>query len=688
VNIPSRSSRQWLPAALIFAFIFLAYLPSLKRESIWDDDSTLFQNPLVKASDGLYHVWCSTRPHDYWPLTFTSFWLEWRLWGANPLGYRITNILLHALGVVLLWKILCRLKLPGAWWAALIYGLHPVCVASVAWISERKNTLSLPFFLLSIWWYLRAEEERNVSCVMCQVSSIGALPVTQHATPNTQHATRFYLLSLLAFLLALLSKTSVVMLPVVLLLVVWWRRGQRSDIRDQKSEVRSPKSKAQCPKSPTFAEGSAGFHASRITHHALRLLPFFALSLALGVVTVWFQQHRAFGSAPPSAPMLDRLAASAWSPWFYVSKALAPLNLSVLYGKWPVPAFWFSSLLALGWCALLALLWYYRKRLGRGWFFGFAYFTISLLPVLGFFDLYYFNYSWVADHWQYLALIGIVVPLTCGFWFWAGKWKTRGLLPQFVVGAAALVLGVSSCWRAVLYGSSELLWQDALKKNPRSWVACNNLANALDDRGRADEALNLYQAALQLNPDYVEALNNLATLEVRLGKETDALAHYSEALRLNPAFAEAHNNLASLLLGQGKLPEARAHFVEALRLQPDYADAAYNLGNLLEKEGKPADAFRQYVLALRLNPKFAQAYYNAGNLRAAQGDYLDAARFFSKAVDIAPAFAEAQFNLGLALQRLGRAQEADLHLRIALRLNPALAPRPSGQLPLEKTAPK
>jgi tetratricopeptide (TPR) repeat protein len=675
--IPSEH-RAVVQGALILVLVFLAYLPSFKPEFIWDDDTAVYRNPLVRADNGLYYIWCSALNHDYWPLTYTSFWFEWRLWGENAVGYRVSNVLLHACAGILLWRVLRRLQIRGCWWAALIYGLHPVCVASAAWITERKNTLSLVFFLVSVLWYLRYAESPESTGQRSDVRGQRAEGGSQTSEVRGQRSAGpnvFYALSLFAFLLALLSKTSVVVLPLVLLICIAWRHNvvRRSDW--------------------------------------LKLAPFFVLSIVFGAVTVWFQQHGAIGSSGgPPDPLPVRLLAGSRALWFYLGKALVPLKLSVLYDKWAVSARSGPAYLpVLGWLALLGGAWFFRRRIGRGWFLALLYFTICLLPVAGFFDVYYFRYSWVADHWQYLALMGIVVavvsgcfsvreemvaefPLTPALSVRAGLATGRGRTPadpaatraranpatpvvlKLIPAALALCFGWLTWQRSALFGNSELLWQDSLKQSPHSWVACNNLANALDDKGRGDEAVKLYLRALQENPNYAEAHNNLGTILARLGDQGTALSQYQDALRIQPGFAEAHNNLASLLLGEGKIEEARTHFLEALRLQPDYADAHYNLGTLFEKEGKAAEAYEQYVIAARFNPAFAQAYYNAGNLCAQQGNLQQAATLYARAVQIAPTFAEAQYNLGLALSRLGRVHEGNSHMLEAVRLKPSLAP--------------
>src|ERR1051326_1763170 len=264
----SAGQKRIFAAGLLLLLTIVSYGPAFHAGFIWDDDTSLTANPLIKSVSGLRQIWFSTKPYDYFPLTFTSFWVEWRLWGMNPTGYHIINVLLHASSAVLLWRVLLRLRVPAAWFAAAIFAVHPICVASVAWIAERKNTLSMFFCLLSALWFLKSIE--------CRVSS--------DKSKKAPLPSPFYWLSLVAFAFALLSKTSVVTLPLVLILCVWWIERKKDISKSQVSNLES--------------HPPSALHALRSTLHAVRLsslLPFFALSFLFGLLTVWFQTHRAMG---------------------------------------------------------------------------------------------------------------------------------------------------------------------------------------------------------------------------------------------------------------------------------------------------------------------------------------------------------------------------------------------------------
>ncbi len=379
-----RGPRCFLLAALIVAAALLAYAPVLRAGFIWDDDAFLTENPLIRAPDGLYRAWFTTTSPDYFPLTSSMLWLEWRLWGPNAAGYHLVNVLLHAASAVLLWRVLLRLRIPGAWLAGLLFAVHPVAVESVAWITERKNTLAMALYLASILAWLRCDgvgfhhddttSTTNGSRQTAIRSDHDETTNTSNATPHSTLRTPHYLLSLGLFLLALLAKTSVVMLPAVLLGCAWWRRGRvaRRDL--------------------------------------VRVLPFAAVAAALGLVTIWYQYHNAIGPhVVRSEGLASRAVTAGWAAWFYLYKALLPLKLCFVYPRWTAAV---SLLAVVPGLLFLAMLFLFARFGPKGWgrpfLFALGYFLVTLLPVLGFVDISFMYYSLVADRWQYTALVGVV----------------------------------------------------------------------------------------------------------------------------------------------------------------------------------------------------------------------------------------------------------------------------------------
>jgi tetratricopeptide (TPR) repeat protein len=659
-------------AAILVVFTLVLYLPSFHADFIWDDDALLTDNSAIKAADGLRTIWFSFSQPDYCPLTLTSFWVEWRLWGMSPAGYHGTNIILHALAAVLLWRVLLRLQVPAAWWAALLFVVHPVCVASVTWIAERKNTLSMFFYFLSILLYLRSDSN----------------PRPPSGPRLSTLDSRLYCFSFLAFFLALLSKTSVVMLPFVLLLIAWWERGGIT-VRD-------------------FG----------------RSVPFFAASFGMGVVTLWFHS---FCVMPEGAPdtLLVRLLAGTQAFWFYLWKILLPQNLMMIYPRWQInPASlqaWLPGLLCLG---AFILFWRFRHTWGRSCLFAFAYFLFALAPVLGIVNTVFFTYSQASDHFQYLAVPGIIALLVGGAdHLWQARLAAislphRPIAPLSITQHATrlrhpssfylllvLVLSLLTWQHQKIFHNSAALWGDNLLKNPHSWKVHNGLGAALGDQGNYPAAVAEFKAALQIDPhrgnlhfnlalalhrmerreeairEYLIALKyelvlhrthyylGLALFETRRIEE--AIFHFKEAIRLLPSgYALAEFNLGGALAQKQKPDEAVCHLQEALRLQPAYPEAHDKLGLLLDQSGQTNEASAHYQAAVRQDPDFALAYFHLAELFSRQGQVDLAQKNYQEALRCAPAFFAAHYGLGLVLLHQQKIPEAIDHWHRALQIKP------------------
>ncbi|MGO9528886.1 MAG: tetratricopeptide repeat protein, partial [Verrucomicrobiia bacterium] len=536
----------------------------------------------------------------------------WRLWGKNAGGYRAVNILLHAANVVLVWMVLRRLRIPGAWLAALLFAVHPVNVATVAQISEQKNTLSMLFCAVAVLLYLRFDETSD---------------------------RRWYGGSLAAFLLALLSKTAVVMLPVVLLGCVWWLHG-RLRFRDWR-----------------------------------RTAPFFALSVLLGLTTVWFQYHRALnGQDVRPGGLFARVAVAGLAPWFYLSKAVLPLDLCLIYRQWyPETWGWSGWLPGIALAGGFAILWWKRNGWGRPLLFGFGYFVVMLFPVLGLFYQGFYGYSMVADHWQYYSIAGVTALAAAGAVTLTQRLhRGQQRVMSLVAGVVVIVLGALSWQRGVVFHNQETLFRDNLLHNPLAWVAYYNLGIESRKAGRVAEEIGYYEQALRIEPDYADAHNNLGAALAQTGRMREAIEHLEHALRLQPELADAHYNLGNALMQMGKIDDAIAQFEQALRISPDYADAHNNLGNALYQTGRYDEAMEHYEQALRLNPDLADAHYNLANALAQAGKIEDAIAQFEQALRIKPDYAEAHCNLGIALARIGKIEDAIAHLEQAVQVDPTL----------------
>ena len=624
-----RAARRFLPAALIVAAALLAYAPVLRAGFVWDDSNFLTGNRLIRASDGLYCFWFTTAPSDYFPLTSSMLWFEWRLWGQNATGYHLVNVLLHAASAVLLWRALLRLRAPGAWLAGLLFALHPVAVASAAWLSERKNTLSMVFYLGSILAYLRFDSAS---------SHHDGTTGTTNGNPQSAIRNPHYVLSLGLFLLALLSKSSVAMLPVVLLLLAWWRQGKvgRQDL--------------------------------------FRTVPFFALSLALGLVTVWFQRHNAIGQEVVRAEgAASRIAAAGWIAWFYLCKILLPAGLCAIYPRWEVAG---SSVLSFLPIALLgaatALLWAGRKRWGAGPLVAWAYFVVSLLPVLGFLDMSFMRLSLVADHLQYAAMPGILA-LAAALLARATDGAHGGRPAAVVVGICLATMAALTFQRACVFTSNQRLWRDNLEKTPRSARIWCELGMAYVNAGALDEAIVYFDNSLELDPKHVAAWLDRGIARADAHRYLEAIGDYDKAIALKPDSPEAWYNRGNAYFSAGRPEEALRDLNQAVALRPDYAEAYVNRGLIHAAAKRYAEAMRDYDKAISVQPDCAEAYVNRGLIHAAVNQSAEAMRDYDQAIALKPDCVEAWYNRGTAYARAGRPEEALRDLDEAIALKPDYA---------------
>ena len=553
-----------VPEVAVIVFVTIAVYMHAFHNGFLPDDDLITNSPVIRASDGLRRIWFTTETPDYYPLTWSLLWFEWRLWGNDPTGYHVINVVLHAVNAVLVWLVLRRLEIPGAWLAALIFAIHPVNVATVAWISEQKNTLSMLFFLFAILAYLRYDE------------------VTQ---PHPERGWRWYVISLTAFVLALLSKTAIVMLPVVLLLLAWWRRG-RVGWRD-----------------------------------VLRTVPFFALSVVLGFMTMWFHHEHVLSKLPAREDgFVVRLLTAGWVPWFYLYKAILPINLTVVYPRWdisPVRWFWYlpGAILSGG----FAVFWWKRKTWGRPMLVGLGYFMVMLIPVLGFFDQSFFRATLVADHWQYYSIVGVIaLAVAAGQKVCSGMGKQGREVGLLAAVAVVMMLGTATWIRINVYRNHETLSRDNVIKNPKAWSAQYNLGVALWKAGRVEEAIECYKEVLRLRPDYNEVRNNLGVALAETGHLDEAIGEFREYVRSYPGNPEAHNNLGLALARRGQFEQAIPCYKEAVRLQTNYVVAHVNLAIALTALGRTNDAINHYEQALRVRPDYVEAQHRLAQLQAGQ----------------------------------------------------------------------
>jgi tetratricopeptide (TPR) repeat protein len=570
----SWSKRDWFFCLILAIVTILAYQPAWHGGFVWDDAANI-ATPEMRSLDGLRRIWFVPRAtQQYQPLHYSSSWLQQRLVGDSPTGYHIVNLLLHIGCVVLVLSILRVLQIPGAELATIIFALHPVNVETVAWIAERKNTLAGVFGLAATLWYLKFDESRSK---------------------------RTYALAISLFVLGLLTKTSIVTMPLAWLVIFWWKRDGISWRRD-----------------------------------VVPLVPFLFLSAAAGLMTRWIEYGNiAYRSRTLDLSFLDRCLIAGRAFWFQLWKLFWPSDLMFVYPRWDINAgVWWQYLFALAVLALLGILWSLR-RWSRAPLAGVFVYILLLLPMLGFLNIYFFFYSFVADHWQYLACLGIITPCASGIVLLAERLQRwRAWLEPGVMLVIAGVLFVGTSRQSRMYSDIETLYRTTIARNPACWMAQVNLGNILYKANRIPEAMDLFNQASEIKP---------------------AVAHYS---------------LGNAFIDKGRTSEAIDEYREALRIDPDYAEAHTNLGNALLLTGRPSEAIDEYEQALRVNPVSAETHNNFGNALVQTGRASAAIDHFQQALRMTPNSASAHNNLGAALAQIGRTHEAIAEFKAALRINP------------------
>src|SRR2546422_143509 len=637
---PAKGWGSWLVPVLIAVVTFAAFLPALHNQFVnWDDDKNFLENPHYRGLGWTQLTWMwTTHMGHYIPLTWMTFGLDYLLWGMNPRGYHLTNLLLHAANAVVFFFITRRLltrALPSpserghaltvsAAFSALVFAIHPLRVESVAWATERRDVLSGLFYLSAVLAYLRAcdREERGRG---------------------------WYWGAVALFAGALLSKSMAVNLPVVLMILDVYPLRRLG--------------------------GSIGWRSKPARRIYVEKIPFVLLAAAASAIAVMaqFSIHAALPLAQLSVP--GRLAVSAYGLSFYLGKMIVPVNLSPLYelprtvSPWAMP-FILSFGLAVAITAIVLSL--RRRMLGlpAAWL---AYLVV-LLPVLGIFQS---GPQIAADRYTYLAGLGWAIFAGAGL---LSSWSR---LPLLLIGLVVFIpvgLGTLTWNQVHVWHDSKTLWAHALAIDPNSSVAQNDFGDALAQQGKLAEAIEHYRQALNIKPDYADAHYNLGGALAQQGKLADAIHHYQRALQITPDDADAHTNWGGALAQQGKLAEAAEHYQQALRIKPDHAAAHNNWGAALTRQGNLAEAIEHYRQALNIKPDYADAHYNLGGALAQQGKLADAIRHYQRALQITPDDADAHIHWGLALAQQGRLAEAIEHYRQALRINPGHADAPSNLL--------
>ena len=575
-----------LPILALGLLVVVPYLPAMLWGGfVWDDYVCITVAP-VRDVSGLWQIWFSPSAIEgeghYWPLVYTTFWLEHKLWGYAPAGYHVVNVLLHLANTLLLWHLLRRLAVPGAWMVAAVFAVHPLHVESVAWIIERKDVLSGLFYLAAALAWMRFVE---------------------------QPSSRRYACSLALYAAAMLSKSIAITLPVALLILHWWKRG-------------------------------------RVTStDLLRLVPFFVVGLVITVGDLSYYWSDITTSFDYS--FTERTLIAARALWFYAGKLLWPSDLAVIYPLWDIRVAdslaWGPLVAAV---ALVVALWHFRRQLGRGPLAGALFFAVTLSPTLGFVDYTYMRYAFVADRFQYLAGIGVMVVVIGSAAH--GMCRLSSLWQKGALGLAAValvVLGMLTWRQASIYRDDETFHRHIIALNPLARNAHRHLGLILCEQGRYEEALEPSRIAIAQRPNYAKGHSNLGRVLYMLERFEEAETHLRRAIALDPQDADASRQLTELLFRMGK-------------------DAQDN--------GQPEAAMEYYIRALEIDPYYVEVLHRLAELRIEQQHYDEALELFQRLIDIDPSGAVAHSNMGIVLFYLGRSDEALQHFDQALSLNPTL----------------
>src|SRR6267378_2586733 len=589
----SPRGRAWLFGVLLAALTIFAYRPAWNGGFLWDDDVYITNNELLTAPDGLRRIWFSLdSPSQYFPLVYTMFRIEHAFWGLNPTGYHCVNLLLHVANALLVWRVLARLNVPGAWLAGAIFALHPVQVESVAWITERKNVLMGFFFLLTLLAWLAFVDER------------------------TKRPWSFYVLALILYMLALSAKTTACTLPAALFLILWL----------QKKPI----------------------NWKRI----FEILPFLVLGIAMGLLAMWWERYHQ-GTSRAAITFLspiERVLVASRAVWFYLSKLIWPSNLTFIYPKWTIsPEHLLDYIWLVAAMAVCMAIYWLRRYTGRSVEVAAAFFLATLSPVLGFIMLFTFRYTFVADHYQYLACIGPIALASAGITILADRVKQHRAL---IVSVALLVvasLGTLTWRQASTYTDIETLWRTTLARNPGCWMAHNNLGIVLFDKGQLDEAIRHYRTTLEMQPNFWDADYNLGTALLGKGQVDEAIFYCDKAVRMQPNDPDAHVAFANALLQKKRIDDAIAHYQNAVAIRPDYFLARYGLSHALLEKGKLDAAIEHSRAALLIQPNNADCHTVLAIALDEKGQWAEAIQHYEKALEISPQSDSAQNNLAWLL---------------------------------------
>ncbi len=631
----------WLLPVLIFALTVVTFYPALQNQFLsWDDNANFLDNPRYRGLGWSQLKWMfgATYWGHYQPLSWVTLALDYLIWGMDPFGYHLTNLVLHAANAVVFYFVCVRLLSlsmsidpsnlslrVGAAFAAVLFAIHPLRVESVAWVTERRDVLSGLFFLLTILWYVKA------------------------ATAPTEKGYRKWMaLTVAVYILSLLSKAVGMTVPAVLLVL---------DVYPLRRLAGDPDRWLDDAYRRVWLEKA----------------PFVLLAIIFAI-TAAVAQTGAMGSLHAYG-VSARLALALFGLAFYAWKTIIPMGLSPLYelpadfnpGEWIYVA---SGLLVV---IATAILYFFRRR----WPAGLAvwlYYAAMVAPVSG---IVQSGPQLVADRYSYLSCLGWAVLAGGGLVFLWRRWLSSSRAALSLVGTAVVAgvvgLGYLTRQQVQVWHDTEKMWNYVIALDPNSAIAHNEIGTLLQKEGKFEEAVEHFRRVVRINPNYFAVHYNLGNALAGLGKMDEATGEYREAVRLFPGFSRARYNLGLSLFSRGQMDEAIKEFRKTLEIEPDYASAHYSLGRALAQKGQLAQAIKEYGEAVKSDEKLAVAYYDMGNAYFKLGKYREAVEQYRQAVKINPGYAVAYYNMGNALLRAGDAQKAIEQYRLAIKYDTGYA---------------
>lgn len=531
--------------------VILTYWPALRGGFIWDDDAHLTENPCIVGPLGFIGIW-TTPAAVYYPLVLTTFWIEHAIWGLIPMPYHLVNVLVQASCAVLLWHVLMALRVRGAWVGAALWALHPVQAESVAWITELKNTQSGFFYLLAILFFIKWLSPK----------------------PGAKRRNTYYATVLVCAAMAMLSKASTVVLPAVMGLCAWRVEGRWR------------------------------------WRHLLALSPILLLSALGSAWTIWEQQHHSGALGPQWHHTLpERVVISGKVIWFYLEKLIWPDPLIFIYPRWKINATQLPAWLpAAAAGALWFALWWWRNKGAGPVFFAFSYFVFALFPVLGFFAVYFFRYSYVSDHFQYLASMGPLALAGSAVVAAAESFKNVGvILKPVFAGTLALILASLTWQHEQIFRNQQRLWSQTLAKNPEATIARVNLAALASEAGHPEEVLAQSPMLLEVYPDDPTILNIVGAAYLELGRLDAAIDLFQKSVAARPSNPRPWFNLGLAFLQKGLPDLAERQFENVVKLDPAAANAYIQLARIDLARHEDKAAIAELRQCLRVRPADAEA---------------------------------------------------------------------------------